>query len=100
MYNSFFRILPDTNMPAAGIYYGPPADGKQPARFLICCDNLHDRPKYGATALALHEAEPGHHFQVVISAISLIINCQSQTDMGMERGDVIGERFYAFFLSK
>jgi uncharacterized protein (DUF885 family) len=39
------------------------ADGQRPGRFYVNVSNLHQRPKYEMTALALHEGVPGHHLQ-------------------------------------
>jgi uncharacterized protein (DUF885 family) len=51
--------------PAAS-YDGPSADGSRPGRFYINTIDLKALPKFGVETLSLHEAAPGHHFQVSI----------------------------------
>ncbi|WP_338845926.1 DUF885 domain-containing protein [Massilia sp. W12] len=53
---------------AAGAWYeaGSP-DGKRPGRFYANTSALHTRPKWKMETLTLHEAEPGHHFQVMLA---------------------------------
>ncbi len=52
---------------AAGASYQPPAvDGSRPGVFYINTYNLKAQPKWGMTTLSLHEAAPGHHFQIAI----------------------------------
>nr|WP_228729996.1 DUF885 domain-containing protein [Shewanella avicenniae] len=52
---------------AAGASYESPAvDGSRPGVFYINTYNLHAQPKWGMTTLSLHEASPGHHFQISI----------------------------------
>jgi uncharacterized protein (DUF885 family) len=52
---------------AAGAYYQQPsADGSRPGIFYVNTFNLKAQPKYGMETLSLHEAAPGHHFQVTI----------------------------------
>ncbi|MCH1919311.1 DUF885 domain-containing protein [Shewanella sp. A3A] len=52
---------------AAGASYDAPAvDGSRPGIFYINTYNLHAQPKWGMTTLSLHEASPGHHFQISI----------------------------------
>jgi len=52
---------------AAGASYaaGSP-DGKRPGVFYINTYNLKAQPKWGMMTLSLHEAAPGHHFQLSI----------------------------------
>ena len=52
---------------AAGASYqaGSP-DGKRPGIFYINTFNLQAQPRYGLETLSLHEASPGHHFQISI----------------------------------
>jgi uncharacterized protein (DUF885 family) len=51
---------------AGGSYQPPPADGSRPGIFYVNTYNLKAQPKYGMETLSLHEAAPGHHFQVSI----------------------------------
>lgn len=52
---------------AAGASYDAPAvDGSRPGVFYINTYNLKAQPKWGMTTLSLHEAAPGHHFQIAI----------------------------------
>ena len=52
---------------AAGAYYQQPsADGSRPGIFYVNTYNLKAQPKFGMETLSLHEASPGHHFQVAI----------------------------------
>jgi len=51
---------------AGGSYQAPSADGKRPGIFYINTFNLKAQPKFGMETLSLHEAAPGHHFQIAI----------------------------------
>ena len=51
---------------AGGEYQQPSADGSRPGVFYVNTFNLKAQPKYGMETLSLHEASPGHHFQVSI----------------------------------
>ncbi len=52
---------------APGAFYQPPsADGRRPGIFYVNAHNLKAQPIFGMETLALHEAAPGHHFQVAI----------------------------------
>jgi len=50
---------------AAGASYqrGTP-DGSRPGIFYVNTFNLKAQPKYGVETLSIHEAAPGHHFQI------------------------------------
>jgi len=52
---------------AAGASYqrGTP-DGSRPGVFYVNTFNLKGQPKYGMETLSLHEAAPGHHFQIAL----------------------------------
>jgi len=51
-----------------GAYYmpGSPSSGR-PGRFFVNTYDLPTRPKWEMESLALHEAIPGHHFQITIA---------------------------------
>jgi uncharacterized protein (DUF885 family) len=51
---------------AGGSYQGPSADGSRPGIFYVNTYDLKAQPKFGMETLSLHEAAPGHHFQVSI----------------------------------
>jgi uncharacterized protein (DUF885 family) len=52
---------------AAGGFYQPPSgDGSRPGIFYVNTFNLKAQPKFGMETLSLHEAAPGHHFQIAI----------------------------------
>jgi len=54
------------SMAAAQYFMGTP-DGSRPGIFYINTYDLPSRPKYMMEALSLHEASPGHHFQISLS---------------------------------
>jgi uncharacterized protein (DUF885 family) len=47
-------------------YQQASADGSRPGIFYVNTYNLKAQPKFGMETLSLHEASPGHHFQVSI----------------------------------
>ncbi len=51
---------------AGGSYQPPSADGKRPGIFYVNTYNLKAQPIFGMETLSLHEAAPGHHFQIAI----------------------------------
>ena len=51
----------------AAYYYPAPDDRTRPGYFYVNTYNLNARPVYGMTALALHEAVPGHHLQIALA---------------------------------
>lgn len=52
---------------AAGASYMAPApDGSRPGVFYVNTYNLRGQPKFGMETLSIHEAAPGHHFQISI----------------------------------
>jgi uncharacterized protein (DUF885 family) len=53
---------------APGAFYEAPSlDGTRPGIFYVNTFNLRSQPRYGTETLSLHEASPGHHFQVAIA---------------------------------
>jgi uncharacterized protein (DUF885 family) len=51
---------------AGASYQQPSADGSRPGIFYVNTYNLKAQPKFGLETLSLHEAAPGHHFQIAI----------------------------------
>ena len=51
---------------AGASYQAPSPDGKRPGIFYINTHNLKAQPRFGLETLSLHEASPGHHFQISI----------------------------------
>jgi uncharacterized protein (DUF885 family) len=52
----------------AGAFYEPGSeDGTRPGSFYVNTSDLSRVPRYGMETLSLHEAEPGHHFQITIA---------------------------------
>jgi uncharacterized protein (DUF885 family) len=51
---------------AGASYQSPSADGSRPGIFYVNTFNLKAQPKFGMETLSLHEAAPGHHFQIAI----------------------------------
>lgn len=50
---------------AAGASYMPGTpDGSRPGIFYVNTFNLKGQPKFGMETLSIHEAAPGHHFQI------------------------------------
>ena len=48
-------------------YMPPAADGSRPGIFYVNTYNLKAQPIFGMETLSLHEASPGHHFQISIA---------------------------------
>lgn len=51
---------------AAAEYYPPSADGSRPAIFYVNGYDPPSRPTYQIDSIFLHEAVPGHHFQIAL----------------------------------
>lgn len=52
---------------AGGSYQSGTADGSRPGVFYVNTFNLKAQPKFGMETLSLHEASPGHHFQIALA---------------------------------
>ena len=52
---------------AGASYQEPAADGSRPGVFYVNTFNLKAQPSFGMETLSLHEASPGHHFQIAIA---------------------------------
>ncbi|MCY4743985.1 DUF885 domain-containing protein [Pelomonas sp. UHG3] len=52
---------------AGASYQDPSADGSRPGVFYVNTFNLKAQPIFGMETLSLHEASPGHHFQIAIA---------------------------------
>jgi len=72
---------------AGAFYQQPSADGSRPGIFYINTYNLKAQPKFGLTTLSLHEASPGHHFQVSLQ--------QEIADLPRFRRFLVGYTAYA-----
>jgi len=51
---------------AGASYQQASADGSRPGIFYVNTYDLKSQPRYGMETLSLHEASPGHHFQISI----------------------------------
>ena len=52
---------------AGASYQSPSPDGVRPGVFYVNTFNLNAQPIFGMETLSLHEASPGHHFQIAIA---------------------------------
>ena len=50
----------------AAYYLGPNINGSRPGTFFANLRNMNEVPTYGMETLLIHEAEPGHHFQIAL----------------------------------
>jgi len=65
-YSVIIKAVPKHNeavMPGA-YYQRPSIDGKRPGTFFVNLRSMFEVPKYEMETLTVHEAEPGHHFQI------------------------------------
>jgi uncharacterized protein (DUF885 family) len=73
---AFFNLRPKANYEvrlvepfreasaSSGQYQGPSLDGKRGGVFFVNAYDLKARPRWALASLSLHEAAPGHHFQI------------------------------------
>ena len=81
---------------AGGQYFPPSQDGSRPGIFYVNTFNLPTRMKWEMESLYLHEAVPGHHFQIALQqdlpelwrAIRLVVDTGLH-DKGWTREQVI-----------
>ncbi len=62
------KAVPDFQAASAAgaSYQSPSPDGTRPGIFYINTYNLKSQPKFLMETLSIHEAAPGHHFQIAI----------------------------------
>ncbi len=61
------RVPPHEEEGAPGAYYwGPSVDGSRSGTFFANLRDMNEEPKYRMETLTIHEAEPGHHFQIAL----------------------------------
>lgn len=63
------RAMPDfmAETSSGAFYQEPAADGSRPGVFYINTFNLRAQPTFVMESLSIHEASPGHHFQISIA---------------------------------
>lgn len=53
----------EANGATAAYYSSPSVDGSRPGTFYVNLGNLKSNPKFAMETIAVHEGEPGHHFE-------------------------------------
>lgn len=61
-----YEIVESSNPEDAAASYRVPTESVPRGRFVINALNLKATPKFGVTTLSMHEAVPGHHFQLAL----------------------------------
>lgn len=59
-----YKLVQSSNPEEASSSYREPTDSQPFGRFVVTSLNLRSVPIYDVTTLSLHEAVPGHHFQL------------------------------------
>lgn len=59
-----YKLVQSSNPEEASSSYREPTDSQPFGRFVVASLNLRSVPIYDVTTLSLHEAAPGHHFQL------------------------------------
>lgn len=61
-----YKIVESENPEDAAASYREPTELLPYGRFVVATMNLKSNPSFGTTTLSLHEAIPGHHFQLAL----------------------------------
>ncbi|HET7844257.1 MAG TPA: DUF885 family protein, partial [Xanthomonadales bacterium] len=83
---------------AGGQYFPPSEDGSRPGIFYVNTYDLPTRKTWDMESLFLHEAEPGHHFQIALQ--QELTNLPSFRRFGGETAFAEGWGLYAESLGK
>ena len=63
-----------------GMYFPPSVDGSRPGVFFANLKNPEERTRFTMVNLSLHEASPGHHFQLARTVESELPSFRKETD--------------------